>query len=52
MKKILIRLFLMFPLYVIWILTCIILPIPILYWAITGNNYASLMDEIDNLEEI
>lgn len=43
------RLFIIFPMYILFFCSIIIFPIPILYWIITGDNYIDLFYDIENL---
>ena len=50
MKAILIRLFLIFPLYLIWVCIGFTLIIPFLYWVFTGCDYIDIPDNFPDYD--
>lgn len=52
MKEILIRLFLIAPLYIIWFILIFTIVVPFIYWVITGNIWIEVLDYIDKLKDL
>lgn len=52
MKDILFRLFIVLPLYIIWVAFGITLVIPLLYWIISGRSYIDIPMDMPDLEEL
>jgi hypothetical protein len=50
MKSILIRLFIIFPLYLIWFGVSLTLIIPLLYWVLTGYDYIDIPETFPDYE--